>query len=321
MMKNKAVNFLSKAQIREFTQPSAVQGFWIVLKTWLVIGAAFALVAWQTNPVTVLLALFMLGSRQLSLAIIMHEGAHKTLMPSQALNNILGHWFGAAAIAQDQYLYRDHHMRHHGRTGTADDPDLRLADGYPVTPASLRRKLLRDLFGATGIKNLIGSVLMAARYWEYNVSGERPARYRPQRGAIQQVRDAVSGLMPTLLMNGAMFLILAATASGWLYGLWVLAFLTVYPLVLRVRSIAEHGMTTDPLDALRNSRTTYGRWWERQLFAPLHVNYHLEHHMLPTVPFYQLPQMHQALKQAGAFDNGAEIASTYTQVIRRAASA
>lgn len=320
-MKNKAVNFLSKAQIREFTQPSAAQGFWVVLKTWLVIAATFALVAWQANPLTILFALLVLGSRQLSLAIIMHEASHKTLMPSLAANNILGQWFGAAPVVQDVYLYREHHMRHHGRTGTAEDPDLRLADGYPVKPASLARKLLRDLFGVTGIKNLIGSVGMVARFWEYNVSGEMPARYQPQRGVVQQVADAVRGLAPMLLMHGAMFLVLAATGNGWLYGLWLLALLTTYPLVLRVRSIAEHAMTTDPHDALQNSRTTYGRWWERQLFAPLFVNYHLEHHMLPTVPFYQLPKMHQALKQAGAFDHGAEIVSTYTQVMRRAASA
>lgn len=320
-MKNKAVNFLSKEQIREFTQASTSQGLWVVLKTWLVIAAAFGLVAWNLSVVTVFAALLMLGSRQLSLAIIMHEGAHKTLTPQLWLNDFLGQWFGAAGIAQDMYLYRVHHMKHHGRTGHADDPDLRLADGFPVSPASMRRKLTRDVTGLTGIKNLIGSIMMAARYWVYNVSGERPPVYSPERSGLQKVRDAVVGLAPTVVVNGLMLLILAVTASAWLYLLWVVAYLSVYPLVLRVRSIAEHAMTSDPDDALNNSRTTYGRWWERQLFAPLNVNYHLEHHMLPTVPFYQLPKMHAALKEAGAFNSGGEVVHTYSEVMRRAASA
>ena len=319
-MKNKAVNFLSKEQIREFTQTSTSQGLWVVLKTWLVIAAAFALVAWQPNIITVLLALFMLGSRQLSLAIIMHEGAHKTLASSLWLNDFLGQWFGAAGIGQDMYLYRVHHMKHHGRTGHPDDPDFRLADGFPVSKASMRRKLTRDVIGSTGIKNLIGSVLMASRYWVYNVSGERPPVYAPERTATQKLADAIKGLAPTVIVNVLLFAALAIAASGWLYLLWLTAYLTIYPLVLRVRSIAEHAMTTDPDDALNNSRTTYGRWWERQLFAPLNVNYHLEHHMLPTVPFYQLPKMHAALKAAGAFNNGGEVVNTYTEVMRRAAS-
>lgn len=320
-MKNKAVQFLSSEQIRGFTKASTIEGLWVVLKTWLVIAASFALVAWLPNPLTVLLAVIVIGSRQLSLAIIMHEGAHKTLMPSLALNDFIGQWLGAAPIAQDLHLYRLHHMRHHGRTGHPDDPDLRLADGFPVSKASMRRKLFRDINGSTGLKNLIGSLLMASRVLAYNVSGERPPRFQPNRPASKQLADAVTGLAPTLMTNVLMFALLARLASGWLYLLWLAAYLCFYPLVLRVRSIAEHAMTPDPDDALNNSRTTYGRWWERQLFAPLNVNYHLEHHMLPTVPFYQLPKMHAALKQAGAFNGDAEVVETYAEVMRRAASA
>lgn len=320
-MKHKAVEFLSREQIREFTTPSTAQGLWVVLKTWLVIAAAFALVAWQTNPITILLAVVVLGSRQLSLAIIMHEGAHKTLVSPRWLNEFLGQWFGAAAIAQDMHLYRVHHMKHHGRTGHDDDPDLRLAAGFPVTKASMRRKIFRDLNGSTGIKNLVGSVMMAARLWVYNVSGERPPRFQPQRSVAQKTKDAIVGLTPTVISNAAMLLLLSQLASAWLYWLWLAAYLFFYPLVLRVRSIAEHAMTTDPDDALNNSRTTYGRWWERQLFAPLNVNYHLEHHMLPTAPFYQLPHMHAALKAAGAFKQTAAVEKTYADVMRAAASA
>src|SRR5206468_593882 len=43
-------------------------------------------------------------------------------------------------------------LQHHAKTGTAEDPDLSLAAPFPVTRASLRRKIWRDLTGQTGWK-------------------------------------------------------------------------------------------------------------------------------------------------------------------------
>ena len=57
-------------------------------------------------------------------------------------------------------------------------------------------------------------------------------------------------------------------------------------------------MMPDPADDLRNTRTTLARWWERLLIAPNRVNYHLEHHLLMTVPHYNLPRMHRAAARA-----------------------
>ena len=58
-------------------------------------------------------------------------------------------------------------------------------------------------------------------------------------------------------------------------------------------------------------------WWERLLIAPNRVNYHLEHHLLMTVPLYNLPKMHRMLKERGVLE-GANIASGYAQVLREA---
>jgi fatty acid desaturase len=78
-------------------------------------------------------------------------------------------------------------------------------------------------------------------------------------------------------------------------------------------------MVPDPADPLLNTRTTRITWWERILLAPNHVNYHLEHHLLMTVPHYNLPRMHDLLKQRGALDH-ALIAHGYFGILRNAAS-
>jgi fatty acid desaturase len=88
---------------------------------------------------------------------------------------------------------------------------------------------------------------------------------------------------------------------------------------MRIRSIAEHGMVPDPADELGNTRTTLARWWERLFIAPNRVNFHLEHHLLMTVPHYQLPKLHSLLRQRGVLE-GACITRGYPAVLRLASS-
>ncbi len=56
-------------------------------------------------------------------------------------------------------------------------------------------------------------------------------------------------------------------------------------------------------------------WWERLLFAPNFVNYHMEHHLAPTVPSYNLRRMHRLLGKKGALLQ-AQLAGGYVEVIR-----
>jgi fatty acid desaturase len=111
--------------------------------------------------------------------------------------------------------------------------------------------------------------------------------------------------------------VLCAVGAPLLYLLWVAAWLTTYRLVTRVRSIAEHGMVPDTLDPLRNTRTTLARWWERLLIAPNRVNFHLEHHLLMTVPHHNLPRLHRLLRERGALRD-AVIAPGYLAVLQQA---
>jgi fatty acid desaturase len=49
------------------------------------------------------------------------------------------------------------------------------------------------------------------------------------------------------------------------------------------------------------------------------VAYHLEHHLVMTVPHYNLPRMHRLLKERGVLDH-ALIAPGYVPVLRAAMS-
>jgi len=285
----------------------------MVWSNWVLIFAVMALVAWKPNPLTILLALFVIGARQLGMAIVMHEAAHRTLFADRRLNDWVGNWLASYPVWAEVGPYRNYHLVHHTRTGTDLDPDLGLAAPFPITPASLRRKAWRDLSGQTGWKQ-------AKAVFRRDV-GWTTGRGRRALGMNEGEQPDVGWhkLVPVAATN--LVLLGALTLAGYpaLYLLWVAAWLTTYRLVTRIRSIAEHGMVPDRLDPLRNTRTVVVSWWERLLLAPNRVNYHLEHHLLMTVPQHNLPRLHRMLRDRKAVD-AACITPGYLAVLRLAAS-
>lgn len=299
----KASDFLSSEDIALFTGRSDATGIRIVLFNWALIAAIFAVVALWSNPLTVLLAIPLLGGRQMGLAVLMHEAGHKTLFRSQALNEWLGQWLCAYPVLGDCAAYGASHREHHRTAGTAADPDLPNYQNYPVSRDSFLRKMKRDATGRSGLNLLRGL---------FSSQG---------RSIMMRDGEKSNAVRQGLLVNLLMFSVLLLLGVGQLYLLWVIAYVTAYPLIARIRQVAEHGNVPDlfDLDPRLNTRTTIPRWFERLIFCPNGVNYHVEHHLLASVPCYKLGALHASLKQQG-FYTGYEdtLARGYWDVIKRA---
>jgi fatty acid desaturase len=291
---------LSRAEIGELLSLHDARSWLSLGADWGLVFASFAAVAAWPNPLTVVAALFVIGARQLGLAVLMHEAAHRTLLRDRRWNDWVGSWLCAYPVWSDLGTYRRYHLQHHAKNWTAEDPDLGLATKHPVTRASMLRKIGRDLSGRTGLKFARAAFARTFRRWRVDEHARRAAR----------------GVAVT---NGVLLLGLALLGRPELYLLWAGAWLTTNTLVTRIRSIAEHNMVPDPADPLRNTRTTLARAWERLLLAPNRVNFHLEHHLMMTVPHYHLPRMHRLLAERGVLD-GALVARGYPGVLRAAAS-
>ncbi len=287
---------------RTLHQTNALRSWLSFAVNWVIIAAAFALVGWAPNPLTVVLAIFVIGARQLGCAILMHEAAHRSLFRSRELNDWAGNWLAAYPVWLDVAPYRSYHLKHHKHTWTDLDPDLALAMPFPITPRSFGRKVWRDLSGQTGWKRAVAT-------YKRDLG--------KSRGKVKRDGSGWSAFRGVVLTNALLLGALALTGHAELYLLWVVAWFTTFSLVLRIRSIAEHAMIDDPADPLGNTRTTIASWWERLLLAPNRVNYHLEHHLMMAVPHYNLPRMHEMLRARGAF-SAACIAHGYLEVRRRA---
>ena len=296
---------LSQDEIRQFLQLDDRLSWQSIATNWALVGAAFALVAWWPNLPTILLALFVIGARQLGFAILMHEAAHRTLFRNRRVNDWVGNWLCAYPVWSDLYPYRPYHLQHHAKTWTEADPDLALATPFPITRASLRRKIWRDLSGQTGWKRFRATL--------------RRDLGR-SRGRVKRNFDAgLEALHGVIITNAILLGVLTLFGHPALYLLWIGAWFTTYSLAMRIRAIAEHAMIPDPDSDLRNTRTTVASWWERLLIAPNYVNFHLEHHLLMTVPHYHLPRLHRVLRERRVLDEAC-VTRGYRAVLALAAS-
>jgi fatty acid desaturase len=282
---------LAPEQVQRLRGRSNLVGALLVLHAWALVFGSMALFVWWPNPLTFVLAVMVIGTRQLGLAILMHDAAHGVLFANRRLNEWVGTWLCAAPVFTSLQLYRPYHLAHHRHTQQAEDPDLGLSAPFPITRKSLWRKVVRDLSGRTAYQR-------------------RLEQFR--RGLAKESKAFVANLV---LLGG-----LAAIGYWWLYPLfWLLPLATWYQLVSRIRNIAEHAVVPDNDDPMRNTRTTLANFCERLFVAPYWVNYHLEHHLFMFVPCWRLPEAHRALLASGLRAQ-MEIQPGYAAVLRLATS-
>jgi len=286
--------------------PSDLVGTLLVLHCWgLIIGSMALFVLWP-NPFTFLLGVLVIGARQLGLGILMHDAAHGLLFARRGLNDWVGQWLCAYPVATDLLRYRPYHLSHHRYTQQAEDPDLGLSAPFPISRASLRRKILRDLTGRTAFERSRAQFAAALGPRDLPWADRLRNLWRVEGGAIAT---------NALLLAGC-----CAVGHWYLYpALWLLPLATWYQLVSRIRNIAEHAAVPDNDDPLRNTRTTYANPLVRLLLAPYWVNYHLEHHLQLFVPCWKLRAAHRLLLGKG-FGPRMELQPGYRAVLQRAAS-
>ncbi|GAA3925891.1 fatty acid desaturase family protein [Litoribacillus peritrichatus] len=316
-------DYLSSEEIQRLKTANNKKAAWGLAFNWIVIGLAFFLVAFDTNPLTLLIALILLSGRQLGLGIILHDCSHRSWFATHKQNDFFGHWLAGIPILVPMRFYRPYHFVHHTKTGTKQDPDVDNIKQYPVTRASMQRKIIRDFAGLSGLKAIYGVLFFANTGRVGNtVSLGNQASGKNQQQAIQ---FALANFRDILIFHGLAFGCFVYFDHPWLYGLWWLSYIFTYPFIIRLRQIAEHGAmpTLASKDVRETTRTTLASWWERLTFAPNYVNYHCEHHFLPTVPGYHLPEMHHLLKNRGFYQEHkpALVEGGYLEVLRLAASA
>ena len=250
---------------------------WLWLETVGIVVAA----VWLAHPLAYVAAFLLMTRAFVRFNVLSHEAVHRTLFSNKRLNDFVGGWVLSYHAFVPFELYRRGHMDHHRDEMGPNEPDTGLYANYPITRASLRRKLIRDATGQSGWKIFKGLI-----------RGTRNARTRPV--AIRIV--------------GAQVVLLAiATAFGrpWLWlGLWFLPWLTGWRVINRLRAITEHGGMTRSKDRRETTHHVKAGWFARFWMVPYNVSYHLAHHVDMGVPCWNLRKLHDELEASGWVTTG-----------------
>ncbi len=303
MREQRPTDYFTESEIESLRTKSSFRGVMAVMHCWFVILAVWIVALIWTNVVTVLLGILIVGTRQLGLFVLAHEGAHFNLSSNRKVNDWLMQWpLNRVLLGGTGEGYRKNHVQHHANTQQVDDPDLALSKPFPISRSSFRRKILRDLTGQTGLK-LYGATIKDA------FSGKT---------RFNSIKNGFRRLGPNLLINLVFFGGFVFAGAWYLYFfLWWVPALTWNHFVTRIRSIGEHAVVSDNDDRLKNTRTIIAKWWERMFISPYSVNYHLEHHLIVNCPYYNLKRAHQMLIDKGIADQ-MEIVQGYPNMFRRA---
>ena len=292
---------LPREELATLTRLSPLRSTLAVAQTFALIATVAVLAVAFWSWWAALIAVVLMAPLAHALFILAHDAAHYRLYETRWLNDLVGRACGTLA-GLSMCTYRVIHRLHHNHLYGPEDPDIALHGGYPRGRMYLARKLAKDLAGLTAWKTYAYFFGAPAANSETNTAA------RPLDDTSPRLRQAARrDRWGVLSLHVATPVIAFATGWGWYYVvLWLVPLATVLQVIFRLRAICEHGALTDLSSPLTAARTNLPNWWQRYLLFPHHVNYHIEHHLYPAVPHYNLPGLHQALRAHGILE-GAEI--------------
>ena len=283
--------------LHELTRLDPVRSTQSLLATLAVIGVTVAVALTWWSPWTVIPAVIVIATQQHACFVLAHDAAHYRLYRTRWLNDGVGRAI-AVASGISMCTYRVVHRLHHNHLYEPIDPDIALHGGYPRGRAYLLRKLGRDLVGLTAPKTY------AYFFGAPAINDATGLASRPLDDTAPRLRrDARTDRWIVVAFHvAALVAVFAFGAAVEYLVLWVLPAVTVLQAILRLRAVCEHGAVPDFGSPLTAARTNEAPWWARWLLFPHHVNYHIEHHLYPAIPHYNLPACHRELKARGILD-------------------
>jgi Na+-transporting NADH:ubiquinone oxidoreductase subunit F len=222
------------------------------------------------------------------------------------MNNAL-YEIASFMIMRESTVWRWSHTRHHSDTIIVGrDPEIALP-----RPPDLRA-LVMSFFNLKGYPKYFTHIVlhsvgrMSAEEKTYIPEAEFPKVYRRARVYI-----AIYAIVIALSIKTGSILPLLLVGLTNLFGSW---------LVVTYGLTQHAGLAENVLDHRLNCRTVYMNWIHRYLYW--NMNYHVEHHMFPLVPYHALPGLHAAVKDdcptpyPSLFSAWREIAPTILKQVR-----
>lgn len=250
-------------------------GIWLAL----LIGSGAAVVwtwgSWAALPWAILYGVMYSMSDHHA-----HELSHGTPFRTKWINEALYHLNGFMTLHETEY-WRWSHTRHHTDTLLVGrDPEIAV-----MAPPNILKGILDFFFLWSGTFLIIG----IAKHAFGNLSGDGEHFIpEPERRKVIRTARAYLAIMAATVA-------LALSLQSWLPIVLVVTPRFYGGFMAQLFNITQHaGLKENIRDHRQNCRTFYTNPVFRFLY--MNMNYHVEHHMFPMVPFFRLPDLHEAIK-------------------------
>jgi fatty acid desaturase len=247
----------------------------------IVVSGIVAWFAWHAHSLWAIPAFWLYGTLYCSPADSRwHECGHGTAFKTRWMNDVL-YQIASFQIFRRATVWRYSHARHHTDTLIVGrDPEI--AAQKPTDWLGLAL----GIFAIKHVSHELPKMISAA----FGRIGEEEKTFVPESEWPKAIREArislaiyVAVIAACLYFRSVLPLLYIGLPS--LYGGWLYLYF----------GLTQHaGMPENVLDHRRNCRTVRMNPVFRFLYW--NMNYHVEHHMFPMVPFHALPRLHEVVK-------------------------
>jgi fatty acid desaturase len=210
-----------------------------------------------------------------------HECGHGTAFKTRWMNDAVYH-IACFMIMRNPTVWRWSHTRHHTDTIIVGrDPEIAIMRPTVILKVILLFFAIPQTWAAVKSLFLHASGRVTPEEASFIPDMERKKVYLTARVSLL-IHIAVIALSITI---GSIVPMLLVGPLPTMYGAWVHV----------MTGLTQHGgLAENVLDHRLNSRTVYMNPVLR--FIYWNMNYHVEHHMFPMVPYHALPALHEELK-------------------------
>jgi fatty acid desaturase len=268
--------------VTKYYERSNVRGFLAIALDWLIVVSSTSLslglpLAKVTHALVYFLAVLVIASRQRGLENLVHEAGHNNLFATRPWNNKLQFIF-AWPVFRNVPDYRISHLPHHTHLGDAErDPDIQRY---------LRVKL--DELGRNYVWTMLVRPFIGFHHIEYLGT------------TFVDYWRTPTARIPKHTFWVGVFLLFAVTKSLYLLLLyWLVPFFLVLPILRWFAESAKHS-SLDLTDEIGSSRNNVGLI-HKLFLHPHNDGFHEIHHLLPTIPWYNLPRAWKELMKDSYF--------------------
>jgi omega-6 fatty acid desaturase (delta-12 desaturase) len=285
---------LSDAIPKELLTPNVWRGLLGFLISYVLYVAPIVGLAYAPHWLLYIPLWIVSGLGGWGLHCIAHDCGHNSFSRSKAINMVVGH-VALLPLVYPFLSWKHVHTLHHMHTNSLEmDTDWR-----PMSRAVYRRLPIRDriiYFSTRSWAFWAGTI----NYWA--VSGIRPGFF-PKSEMRVQARMSLT----LVIAIAAVYIYALCSVAGWMGVLvyfvgpwlaihaWFSATTLMHHTTQEIPFLASKDWSVNASRLLSTTDYVYPRWL---LFLTHNISIHTAHHVLPIVPFYNLPKAQEALKRA-----------------------